>query len=573
MAVGETTLDTTFQPMRPDLGVFSLAVQADGKILIGGNFSMIGGVPRAGLARLHRDGTLDTAFNPDVAYLVSGIAVQPDGRIWAYGVTYSSPAPFLARFDANGNLDETVRDQLTPALASMISNLNRPSNGNTTFLDIQRDGKVVLGGHWSGAGSGVWLARVLAEGTLDPTFTPGLIRGELFAGAVQDDEKILLGGYSLSIDGVNRGNLVRLYPDGSVDPDFAPDLFGRVNDIIIQPDGKILVHGEIGWNGAYRWVIRLHQDGSLDESLPPLVGVIAWADFCLQADGKMILRTTSYQVDGVGFPGPPRIHLDGTVDAAFNLRLDSGTGRQVLQADGKFLILGTTTLPGSTGEPGLHRFHIGPAESTLRLVNHAEAHWRRMGAVPEVCRVTFSVSPDGEVWTPLGAGSPISGGWRWTGSPLPTQGLLRAQGQVLHGSSVSVVQDTVALPAASLTLWRQAYFGVEATSDPQGRAADDADPDGDGFTNLEEYAANTHPLREDSRLEILSLTKVDNHCTLTFTGQLGRRYELQRRHDLPGAEWLTVTGLDPVTTLAPVTITDAEASTAATLYRLRAIAP
>src|SRR5690606_36937242 len=111
-------------------------------------------------------------------------------------------------------------------------------------------------------------------------------------------------------------------------------------------------------------------DGSLDESLPPVAGVWVYGDFILQADGKIITRSPSYLVNGVSHSGPARILSDGTVDATFNLELDSGVGRNLaLQADGKFLAPGTTTLPGARPEFDLYRFHIGPAESTLHLVN------------------------------------------------------------------------------------------------------------------------------------------------------------------------------------------------------------
>ena len=46
------------------IAVYAMAVQPDGKILIGGNFnSTVGGQVRNGIARLNPDGTLDTAFN------------------------------------------------------------------------------------------------------------------------------------------------------------------------------------------------------------------------------------------------------------------------------------------------------------------------------------------------------------------------------------------------------------------------------------------------------------------------------------------------------------------------------
>ena len=75
--------------------VYAIAVQADGKILIGGDFTTLspnGGaaVTRNRIARLNPDGTLDTAFNPNANGSVRSIAVQADGKILAGG--FSRPS-------------------------------------------------------------------------------------------------------------------------------------------------------------------------------------------------------------------------------------------------------------------------------------------------------------------------------------------------------------------------------------------------------------------------------------------------------------------------------------------------
>jgi len=68
-----------FNPNAND-DLHSIAVQADGKILVGGEFTTIGGAARNRIARLNADGTLDTAFNPDANNYVSSIAVQKSQR-------------------------------------------------------------------------------------------------------------------------------------------------------------------------------------------------------------------------------------------------------------------------------------------------------------------------------------------------------------------------------------------------------------------------------------------------------------------------------------------------------------
>jgi len=74
------TLDPTFSP-GADYDVSCFAVQDDGKLLVGGEFSTLAGQDRLSLARFNPDGSLDAAFNPEVAGDVLCLAVQGDGRI------------------------------------------------------------------------------------------------------------------------------------------------------------------------------------------------------------------------------------------------------------------------------------------------------------------------------------------------------------------------------------------------------------------------------------------------------------------------------------------------------------
>jgi hypothetical protein len=75
----------SFDPNAND-DVIALAVQADGKILVGGFFTFIGGQTRNNMARFNPDGSLDTSFNPNANSEVDALAVQADGKILVGGV-------------------------------------------------------------------------------------------------------------------------------------------------------------------------------------------------------------------------------------------------------------------------------------------------------------------------------------------------------------------------------------------------------------------------------------------------------------------------------------------------------
>ena len=95
--------------------VRTAVVQPDGKILIGGDFTTLapnGGasVTRSYVARLNHDGTVDPGFNPNANSLIRAIALQPDGKI-LLGGDFSAFTPnggtsinrnYIARFNADG---------------------------------------------------------------------------------------------------------------------------------------------------------------------------------------------------------------------------------------------------------------------------------------------------------------------------------------------------------------------------------------------------------------------------------------------------------------------------------------
>ena len=102
------SLDATFNPGVSG-EVFTLVVQPDGKILVGGSFTMLGGggqgtVPRQNIGRLNADGSIDPTFDPGTDGLVEALALQPDGKILVGGSSRGSAAerPALCRAAISG---------------------------------------------------------------------------------------------------------------------------------------------------------------------------------------------------------------------------------------------------------------------------------------------------------------------------------------------------------------------------------------------------------------------------------------------------------------------------------------
>ena len=264
--------------------VHALAVQPDGKIVVGGDFTMLGGggtgtTARSRIARLNPDGSLDPAFNPGADASVLALAIQSDGKILVGGNFTTL---------GGGGTGTTARHRIGRLLpdGSLDATFNPGANNTVWTLAIQPDGKILVGGFFTmlgGGGTGTTtrnrIGRLNADGSLDTTFNPGA-SNLVYAAMLQPDGKILVGGEFTTLGGGGTGTTVRnrigrLNADGSLDADFNPGANNVVYTLAVQPDGKILVGGEFtglgGGTGttARNRIGRLHSDGSLDATFNP----------------------------------------------------------------------------------------------------------------------------------------------------------------------------------------------------------------------------------------------------------------------------------------------------------------
>jgi uncharacterized delta-60 repeat protein len=244
-----------------------VAVQSDGKILTAGAFTSIQGTARGRIARLNADGSLDTSFQNGLSgadRAVYCLAVQTNGQVLLGGdfSTLNGIARNrIGRLNSNGSLDTSFLNGLSGA------------NDWVEILSVQADGKILVGGYFTSVNntSRNFLARLNSDGTLDNTFMNGLsgANNAIFAIALQPDAKIIIGGAFTNFNGTAANYLSRLNPDGSLDGSFLSGLSGPdnvVNAIVIQPDNKIILGGAFAnVNGTARnRLARLNPDGSLD---------------------------------------------------------------------------------------------------------------------------------------------------------------------------------------------------------------------------------------------------------------------------------------------------------------------
>ena len=179
--------------------MYSVALQVDGKILVGGWFTTLGGVRRSFIGRLNGDGTLDNSFNPGASAAVYSLALQADGKVLVGGEFNSlgeQSRNHLGRLNADGTADTSFN----------------PGAGSTVqSLAVQADGKILVGGFfWTlGGQTRIGIGRVNADGTLDASFNPGETT-PVFSLALQADGKILVGGIFSRLGGQYRNYIGRL---------------------------------------------------------------------------------------------------------------------------------------------------------------------------------------------------------------------------------------------------------------------------------------------------------------------------------------------------------------------------
>jgi uncharacterized delta-60 repeat protein len=259
--------DATFQTLPMDGLPNASLVLPDGKILLGGNFTTLGGTPRPGLARLNADGSLDESFAPPVGAtspfgkpVVTALVRLPDGRFIAAGqpslfTTGAVARTNIIRFHADGSVDPTF---------------NANAASHLTGLTVQADGKVLYNTFLTSVGA-FGPARLNADGSPDATFryvsgiNPGLQALQLQAQA---------DGHTLALQGDNNPssgglqNLFWLKADGALDPTFKfPFQLQDESRFVVAPDGSTLVAGYVAPpNDFSPQILRLAGDGTRDAS-------------------------------------------------------------------------------------------------------------------------------------------------------------------------------------------------------------------------------------------------------------------------------------------------------------------
>jgi uncharacterized delta-60 repeat protein len=311
--------------------IMAMAIQSDDKIVVGGYFTTYNGTSANRIIRLNSNGSIDTSFVYGTGFnsIVTAIAIQPDGKIIVTG-----------NFGTNNPLDGRYNGTIAPR----VIRLNTDGSVDTSFVTgtgfnwapekifVQSDGKILFGGNYTTYNGIVtnYITRLNTNGSIDTSFVTGTGFNGTVTTIIQSDSKILFGGYFTTYNGTNANNIIRLNMDGSVDTSFVTGTgFTPVNNgthcIDLQSDGKIIVGGNFtNYNGiSANKIIRLNINGSQDTSF----------------------------VYGTGFTG-------------FTPGVSSSILRSIAIRDGKVLVVGEFLNYNGTGASKIIRLNLGGSIST-----------------------------------------------------------------------------------------------------------------------------------------------------------------------------------------------------------------
>ena len=320
---------------------YSLAIQSDGKILVGG--IVVGKSWTAAVARLNSDGSIDTGFGTSgrvtFTYVnkenaqVNKIRVATNGAILLAGTSAGNFG--IARLLANGKFDTGFNG--TGKISISVSAQKNSQDGGLSDLVIQQDGKYLASGvsssgprqprSWS-------LVRLNPNGTLDPGFGSGGKVTNNLGGTwsvarnlhVYADGSILAGGDRLTSP-YSTYVFIRYLSNGQPDTSFGDNGIltmeaggaSRIEGMFVEADGKIVGAGhwrDPGNTNTNVMIMRLRSDGSMDETF--------------------------------GTGGHTFVDINGLNDAGHDL---------AVQSDGKYVLAGIASLGSSSPSSiGLYRF-------------------------------------------------------------------------------------------------------------------------------------------------------------------------------------------------------------------------
>jgi len=322
--------------------IYQILVDSNSNIFIGGRIVEYNGTERQFIVKTNSSGTLLTEFN-------LGLSINQTQDVTCMGFNSSGDLLY-----AGYNLDSLVRiNSTTGARQQTIATVNETITQSKFIIDNTND-KIYIGG-WFTSIQGISAQRLarlnLSAMTIDTSFntTTGFVNTEDVQDMVlQPDGKLIVLGQFTSYKGVSINRIVRLNSDASIDPTFQTSgaTFGFNGNIsrnctVLQSDGKVIVGGAFTtYSGVTsNRIIRLNSDGTIDNTFTIGSGFNA-AVTCvaLQSDRKILVGGSFGAYSGLSNAYIVRLNTNGTKDLTFTASTVSTVTSITVQNDGKILI-------------------------------------------------------------------------------------------------------------------------------------------------------------------------------------------------------------------------------------------
>lgn len=512
-------------------------VQPDGKVVVAGTFeySNAGGGTNYSLLRLNTDGTLDSGFNPPLLEFLRGgayfgparltdVALLSDGRIAVVGEVSRVGGVTNARvvlLNANGTHDTSF------APAAALNNL--------FSVAVDAQDRIVVAGFLAstsvgGGATHKHVSRLLPTGAYDTSFNTGaLVAEEVQANTllIQPDGKIVIFAYTSSYA---DSKPMRLLTNGTVDGTFTSLSFNGspAYDLQLSPAGGLLIPGRYLTIGgtARRGMARLLDTGVLDTSFGNPAGSTgvqpSFNSAVGFANGAVLLAGNFTNISGSTIRDLALVGADGSFQSVpvLGTGLDANAHFAIANAARSTVIVagGFTNLNG-VPVPRIFRLNTAPAGGTT-LPLHITSLSPSQSVTPGAS-LTLAVAA-------TGSGS-LAYQWRREGTNLVAETnpqLLLTSFQTnqtgnytvvitdnANSITSSVVTITLAGPSPTFAEWK-ADKGL-----PVGQDGPGDDPDGDGLSNIVEFAFGTHPMQSLSRVQPANRTHSEggeNYPALSF---------------------------------------------------------
>lgn len=451
-------LDTTFNP-NANGAVRAVAMQPDGDVILGGDFTSVGGTTRNRIARVNSDGTLDSGFNPNANGIVRCAIVLPDGTI-LIGGDFTSIGGTTRNRIALLNADGTLASWYpTGGVDAAVYTMARKSNG-----------AIWIGGPFNTVGGSTRkrIALINSDGTINAT-NPSVALG-ISIPAVADvrsivldaTERLVISGYYFQV--LAWGFVARLLADGTVDGSFVGQVYfnGPVNAVAILADGSVVAGGSFTTMNTVTGTFPSITPGTpvynranlivLDSAGVPTADVLdangIVHTLALQADGRVIIGGAFTTLAAVARLRVARLREDLTLEAAFDPQASNTVLALALQEGGEIVCGGDFTTMGGAARNYAARLLNSAAVQSLTVLDSATVRWLLSGSFPAAQRVTFE-NDTGSGYAALGGTTAaISGGYEVTGLTLSGTGTLRARSIGTDGHSCGLIEETLAYNVA-----------------------------------------------------------------------------------------------------------------------------